>query len=435
MARDVELSPAMTKPVLFAVGVVVALAGCGDDPPSPSEVRSSLTRDLAHVLNEGEAALAGVDDVPGAAALSLMTDMVRERATLPGGEGLARLLAPADEDEDDLDVDALIETLGNEVFTDANHVGDGVFRIPASLVCGEPVDPTCAENFDAAQLRVRVARDGDGLDFALQVGAAHDEPLVVSVDPNALALTVDLDDTYRAAVALATLFGEDLPNTAMSGQVTGELRVLGPAHARVALTIDRALAIAAAPEGEDLAGAAAFRLSSAAAAVFAFEVDGNAPSLLGMIGLGETAIHIPALGDEGSALAVDLPGVKGTAKIEPGAPLELTGISLGQRTTQVTRDGVPVLSIDLNPDHGRAFGATVSAASITVTPLIDLRIATDTDSSRFELEGAVRSRSDVQGDLIEVLTGRFALTPGFEAVAGQCVRETVTGWTVATCAP
>src|SRR5438477_320920 len=76
------------------------------------------------------------------------------------------------------------------------------------------------------------------------IGLAHD----------AVSVTVDLDDAWHAAVALAKIFGEELPNASLSGQITGRLEVLGAAHAKATLDIDRAVKIAFAPSGVALDG-------------------------------------------------------------------------------------------------------------------------------------------------------------------------------------
>jgi hypothetical protein len=83
-----------------------------------------------------------------------------------------------------------------------------------------------------AELRIRTARDGGALVFAIQLDADHDEPLILTLTHTSIALTADLDGAQRAFVALAAVFGADAPNTALSGQVTGKLEVLGTAKAK-----------------------------------------------------------------------------------------------------------------------------------------------------------------------------------------------------------
>src|SRR5206468_8802494 len=141
--------------------------------------------------------------------------------------------------------------------------GDGIYEVPASLVCAtttvdskgnsiETIDGDCAERLARAELRVRTAKDGDALVFAIQVDADHDEPLIFTLTHTSIAISVDLDDAQHAFVALASVFGEDTPNARLSGQVTAKLEILGTAKLRASLAIDRALSIAFAKTGASL---------------------------------------------------------------------------------------------------------------------------------------------------------------------------------------
>src|SRR5262249_39070977 len=149
-----------------------------------------------------------------------------------------------------------------------------------------------------------------------------------------LAITVDLDGTQRAFVALAAVYGEDVPNASLSGQVTAKLEILGAAKVRASVRIDRALAIEFAKAGADLGGPDAFVLTSARADVLAVTLDGNAKSASLAVGVGETAVKIPD--DNGKRIELDLPGLTANASYTDGKPLALTHIGLGNRTTTVS---------------------------------------------------------------------------------------------------
>src|SRR6185436_282504 len=190
--------------------------GCNDDPPTPTEVRERISSDLGNVLREANAAIAGgTDAIPGGAALAVVDRVLGSAPQI--GPSLrtmtervaARASAAPGDDSDEIDVDALIAQLNDKLFTDANHVGDGIYQVPASLVCTrttvdskgnsiETIDAECAERLAAAELRVRVAKDGGALVFAIQVDADHDEPLIFTLTHTSIAITVDLDDTGRA---------------------------------------------------------------------------------------------------------------------------------------------------------------------------------------------------------------------------------------------
>src|SRR5512143_2317521 len=65
----------------------LALAACGDDPPSPTEVRSAIHDDLGYILHEGKAASdASTANLPSTSVFSL--------ATVDPTGGAARVLAP-----------------------------------------------------------------------------------------------------------------------------------------------------------------------------------------------------------------------------------------------------------------------------------------------------------------------------------------------------
>ena len=476
----------MHKPPLslLALSLVSSLGalGCNDDPPPPTEVRSKISSDLGNVLREADAAFTGsTDALPGSSALALADRLlgtsIAATTTQPLRSMTTRLTArvsgaaPA-AGATLVDADAEVAYLNDKLFTDANHVGGGVYQVPASLVCTrttidpagntvQAIDAACAEQLAKVDLRVRTARDNGALVFAIQVDADHDEPLILTLTHTSIALTVDLDGTQRAIVALASLFGQDVPNAALSGQVTSKLEVLGTAKAKASLTIDRALSIQFAKAGADLAGPDAFVLSSASAEVFSVTLDGAAKTGTFAVGLAETAVKIPA-STAGKRTELDLPGVTGTASFTPGHPLALTHLGLGNRTTTVSINGARAESIDLNPQDGRALDVTVSqdattgAETIAVSPRLDLQMAVDHtvlgdeprvyDVTRVLLDGSLRS-SDAS-DQVEVATGSFSIATnpaghGFTAAAGQCVTSSessdpttgasFTQWAVGAC--
>jgi hypothetical protein len=433
----------------------LAVLGCNDDPPTPSEVRERISSDLGNVLREANAAITGgTEAIPGAAALAVVDRVLGSDPQIGAllravpERTAARVAAGPDDASYEIDVDALIAQLNDKLFTDANHIGDGIYEVPASLVCArttvdsngnsiETIDAGCAEQLASAELRVRTAKDGDALVFAIQVDADHDEPLIFTLTHTSIAITVDLDDAQRAFVALAGVFGEDIPNARLSGQVTAKLQILGAAKLRASLAIDRALSIAFAEAGAGLDGPDAFVLSSAKAEVIAITLDGNARSGSLALGLGETAIKAP---DDGKRVELDLAGATATVSFADGQPLELSHVGLGNRTTTLSVNGVRAVAIDLNAQDGRSFDATVSrdAANGTeileVAPKLDLQLTVDHsvlgdtppvyDVTRVVLDGSLRS-SDA-GDDVEVLAGSFSITTdpvsyGFAATAGQCV--------------
>jgi len=448
----------MRTPIFSSLSLLTAvLVGCTNAPP-PDEVRARIAEDLGNVLHEGKAASDGsTASLPSGTAFGLLTASVDQSGTT------ARLLAPLREiattkgvmnadGDSGFDPDAIIKMLNEELFTDANYLGGGVYKVPASMVCtettydssGNPVtaiNQDCAHAIDRAQLRVRVEED-DGLRFWVQIDSNHDEPLGFLLRHDELAVTINLDDATDAMIALAQMFGTQAPNVDLSGQITASVQIIGEAHAKIALTFDRALAIKFADQGVDLNSADAFRFASAQANVFAIELDGHATKGSFDLGLGETTAHVPH--DVDPATDYFLAGATVNATFQANT-LTLNNISLGNKTTTVSVGGQQAASVDLNPNDGRKLSATVTldpgtlTETVTVSPRLELLASVnhallgDTqpvyDVTRVFLDGSLRSTA--LPDQVEVVSGTYSIatTPaqyGFSATAGQCVLGTDT---------
>lgn len=432
-----------------------ALIACSDEPPPPSDVRARISEDLHYILTEGKSAFDGsTASLPSGAAFGFATSTLEQARLakplakiLPAFSAKDRNASLDEEDTSDFDPDEIVDYLNQKLFTDANYLGNGVYRVPASLVCTETVyddttnttqeviDPECAADLAKADLRVRVEED-DGLRFWIQVDANHDEPLGILLRHDELAVTVNLDDATDAMIALAQAFGEQAPNADLSGQVTGSVKIHGHAHAAASITFDRALSIKFAENGVGLDSDGAFRFASAAGDILAIELDGNTPKADLDLGLGLTTAHVPGDDFDPSSDLV-LGGATVNASFQNNT-LTLDNISLGNQTTTLTTGGVQELAIDLNANDGRKLDATVVAdastgtETLTVSPRLDLQTFTnDTPEpynvTRVQLDGSLRGTDG--SDTIEVLSGSFAITTnpaqyGFSAVAGQCVTAT-----------
>ena len=435
----------------------VGLVGCGSDAPPPDEVRARIAKDLVAVADTAEASRADGASLPDTTqfallqgALSSVTgsaafDTISTEVSARMAPRMSNLLAPPAEG-DPFDGAAAAQWLNDNLFTNANHAGDGVYNVPASLVCmetvyddngiatGEALDPACAQAFAKIQLRIRVSDDDDVLKFALQIGPHHDEPLEVGLSATLLSLSVDLDELEAAARALLPKFGEEVPNFALDGKATAKLEVLGAAAARVSFAIDRGISVRFADPGESLAGPNAFEFSSRAANVFSLALDGNVRSMELLAGLGETHAKIPDQIDGPTEL--NLAGLTAELSYADGQPLKIKNFSLGQGPLSVLVDGQPALHAELNPSDGHAFHGQITGDLLEVSPRIDFRTQTNHallgeaepvyDVRRVLIEGGLRGRAD---DSVEVVGGRFEIetnptTYGFAAVANQCVRGT-----------
>ena len=423
--------------------LLAGLIGCGgSDAPPPSEVRTRIATDLVAVADQAEASTADGASLPDTTQFSLVQAALgRPFDALLGSdtEIAARMagLLPADGDEEDpFDGAEAAQWLNDNIFTDANHQGGGIYKVPAALVCtetqyddngnpiGEAVDPDCAQSFGQLQLRIRVSENDELLKFALQLGPNHDEPLEVGLAATLLSLTVDLDEAEDAAKSLMSKLGGEAPEFSMTGQITAKLEITGAAAAKASLTIDRDIAV-------EVGGDDAITFSSKKATVASIALDGNAKSMELALGLGETKAHVSDEFDGDTDL--DLPGLAGTATFAAGQPLTINGISLGSRTTTVKMNGQTALSLDLNPNDGRKFDAKLDGDLLTVSPRVDFRstvnhslmgdVAPVYDITRVALDGGLRGRTDGS---VEVVGGSFAIETnpagyGFAATSGQCV--------------
>jgi hypothetical protein len=410
--------------------LVLGLAACGSDAPPPDEVRARIAMDLVAVGDTAKASTADGASLPDTSQFSLIqsafegvlgnAEIVEVSSSISARMAPHMGLLPADGDEaDPFDGAAAAKWLDDNVFTDANHAGDGVYNVPPSIACDDG-DLDCAQAFARLQLRIRVTSDDDILRFALQLGPHHDEPLEVGLSAKLLSLTVDLDEAEDAVRALAPK-GEPLPAFSLKGEATAKLEVLGAAAARVSFDIDRDIAVSF--EGSSI--------TSKKAHVFALTLDGDKHAMDLALGLGAT--HVGISDDIDGDSALDLGGLTGTLAYVEGQPLALSNISLGQTTSKITRDGQTALALDLNPADGRAFSAQLGGDTLTVTPRIDFRAQVDHaalgdiapvyDVTRILLDGGLRAHADQS---VEAL-GTFSIETnpasfGFHASAGQCVR-------------
>ncbi|HEY5950402.1 MAG TPA: hypothetical protein VIV40_33155 [Kofleriaceae bacterium] len=423
------------------------------------------------MLTEGKAAMDGsTASLPSGVAFGFATRTLEQSGAARLVQPLQRLVASKDrttqnlDGEDSFDVDPIIDELNNKLFTEANYLGNGVYRVPAELVCSETVyddttnttteviDPECAQNLAKAELRIRV-EDDDGLRFWVQLDANHDEPLGITLRHDELALTVNLDDATDAMIALAQVFGEQAPNADLRGQVTSSLKIHGHAHAGASVSFDRAINIKFADQGIGLDSDGAYRFASAAGEVISIDLDGNTPKANLALGLGLTTAHIAGDSTDPSTDFV-LGGATVDATFQ-GNTLTLDNISLGNQTTTLAMGGQQAIAIDLNPNDGRKLSATVTAdpvtgtETLTVSPRLDLQTSINHtvlgdevdvyDVTRVLLDGSLRGSAD--GTQIEVVSGSFSLATnpasyGFSATAGQCVfavdmydETTFTSWT------
>ena len=423
------------------------LAACGgEDPPTPAATRTRIAADLGAVLTQANAAQQGAQ-LPSLEALTTLANLIPALGGSSASTTSAakRVMHLAAADGDAIDTQVVIDYLDNTIFTDANSLGNGLYQVPASVVCTtttvddqgnetQAIDATCATKLAQAQLRLRVASNGDTLELAVQVDANHDEPLTFSLSSTSAGVSVDLDDASDAIAALAGIFAETPPNVRLSGAATARLDILGTAHAKASLSIDRAITVAVADQGQDLEGAKAIKFSSAQANVLAFELDGAAHSGSAALALGATKLQIPA--EDDTTFAIDVPGATARAGIVAGGPALITNVSLGDRTLTISKNGTVAASIDLNPDNGRTLNASLASdGTFTPSPKLDVHFYVNHaalgdgpspyDVTQVIVDGAVRPHGD--GSL-EVVSGGMMIAANPQpasasATVGQCMAQ------------
>ncbi|HTL31612.1 MAG TPA: hypothetical protein VL326_00730, partial [Kofleriaceae bacterium] len=152
---------------------LLTFAACGsDEPPSPNDVRSAIHDDLRYVLTEGKTATQqSTTNLPSTSIFSFISPSIPDVSMDAVNE---------------VNPDDITNKLENELFTDANYQGNGIYRVPSTFVCKETIynddgtttvqiNPDCAAQLDKIQLRIRVANEDEAIRFFIQVDANHDE--------------------------------------------------------------------------------------------------------------------------------------------------------------------------------------------------------------------------------------------------------------------
>jgi hypothetical protein len=443
------------------------IAGCTDDRTPPVDVHGPITSDLGDLLREANTAIVGTRDVlPAPFALALFERVLGIHTPL--AEVVHQIAAQLAAEPARIDVDRTIAYLNDQLFDDASQVGDGLYRILPERVCrpaaspggsGGDLDTACAATFGHLQPRIRTAAmpvtpagasANGGVVFALQLGAAHDEVLTVTLAHTQLAPSLiltslraelDLNLLQGALDGLAGVADATVPRTALSGHLIATLQG-DPTGAALSLRIDRPLAIRIAGESGALEAADAVVLSSAASEVPVFGVV-LAPASPGgtlHVNLGATVIQLPARAD-GRRFGLDLAGLTAAAALEGYLPLEVVDIGFGGRPAVVTVNGARAQTIDINPSDGHDVNVLVqrdeeidAEHTLQFNPRLDLRMTADHaalgdavplyDTTRVFLDGIVRTTPE--SNRLEVTSGTYRLETdpagnGFEAAAGQCV--------------
>jgi hypothetical protein len=403
----------MRKLSVWGLVVVAASCGGGDEPADPATARAEVAALLPGIVDDSSDSLDAAGDAQGMVDLrAAMTSLERSFAGLPFDFPLAddaalvaKALAPQTAEE--RPGAAAARWLAENVFSDANHEGDGVFRIRGAAICpiedgATAPDPECVANIDAAELRVRVGRaSGGGLNLTLLVGPDRDEPLTVRLRVGLIDVAVDLGEARSALQHLAAVVGEelDLPAT-MRGVVAFRLQRHAARHVEASFAVRSAVEIAGSMDGGPYAFTAAARDP-----MLSVELNAVAGRFTGRLDVGAVSLRAPwsAVSPDSlasGAMAFDLRGLTGELILD-AAGLALVGAGLGGGPLTVKLDGATLLSVAVETfDLGIAAGAA--------RPTIDLDPGLEV-----EVIVAMRPLADA-GDEVEswALDERFTISVG-----------------------
>jgi hypothetical protein len=402
---------------VLVAAIAALVAGCAEDPAaaapsppastSPVDLRAAIDADLGNVLTQTQAAIeATTTGLPGAmsattlaqlfgasaGAAQQLTSPLASRLALPGGAA------------------SFVAWLDANVFS--SSIDDGIYAIPAALVCPQPVATDCAAQVAAAQPRVRVAASANGVALFVQLGTAHDEPIAITLTSAELTASIDLDAA-----------GRDL-GAPFAGTAILDLDIVGASHVIATATIGAPITV----------GWGGASLTSATGTPLTIDLDGSRPQIAATLALGATTIE---LADTVLALA----GATVTVGFD-GHTLTLDRISLGSGSATLAKAGAQAIAIDVNPDADRSFGAVLSldgdgVETLAVAPSLEIRQSIDHavlgdvapvyDVTDLALDAALHGAASA--DQVEVVHGTLAVAtaPTSYGVVGtdaRCVTQT-----------
>lgn len=356
--------------ISFTTGLAILLgAGCGGGEEADPDAVNARLREMLPGLVEptsrsiefaGEStALAGLGDSMAAIdeSLNLPFSIAPIDISTSDDGAVAVALPEGEETGEDVAVE-----LAERLFNADNYEGDGVYRIPVDMVCpadaetGE-VDPECVEQWERAELRIKVEIVDDGLDFTLLIGPDRSAPLTLELRPGRISVVVDLGE---AADAIRFLAPEaELPDV-LEGVVAFSLVVNGPGDVSFEIGVREAVRV----EANTADGRIRFS-TDAKDPLASLRIEVAARRLTALFDLGRTQLSMPnQMNDESSLAAgtwsIDWRGLSFTATAQDGADeIVIDNIGLGDDTSTIKLDDTQLIGVDLNPADGRRYKMTL----------------------------------------------------------------------------
>lgn len=385
---------------------------------------------------------------------------------------------PAEGEEMEVAVDeqgqSLTDWLNQHVFVEAQIESQSgsttTYLLDPAYVCGDDggeggegeaaVDSDCEKVLTEYPIRVVLTKSGSNVDVAILAGPSKVEVIAFELHTDLVAVQVDLGAAKKAIEDILALLDEEdpfLPET-LAGVVRASLERTGEKAAKAMIEVKSALKVKVV-DGSDTVevSLAPGHVSLAADAVAQKVVVDAALGALAatfplrfFAGQDESSCAFaPPLDGEGSgepfepppcdeepaeetpgSLELFLAGYTAKATFDRKAEtLTLDGVGYGGTTSTLKYEGETVVELDLNPQDGRSFDATVTLseadnALVAITPALDVRYALALASLPEHLDVPAWALDDVIGilltggapqlevleDAVRVVSGKLELT-------------------------
>ncbi len=355
---------------LTAVVVTLAFLGCG--VPSPKEVAAQTAADSRSLIRE-------------ALETGQLTNTWSSIDEVTVNTGMASSAASRPHMPEATIYDASLDTLSkysDRLFDDSNVVerpfGGLVFAVPGAIVCSspdgtQPGSPECIKNTNAMQLRIKVTGN---LDFTVQVGPEHLEPVVLRVHgKDSLSVEVDLDAMQRSFVYVNGALGQASPTNGQTLVSKGKVEIKLQRNGDHDFTLSYSNLAAISARYSDASGHVRTWNAEAKSPVASVRVEGLAKKLTALLDEGSLEVSGPSSdfgytyytsGSGGSSsqalpsvpMSFFLGGLSAQLNLQDGKSPTLTRLGLGSKQSTITYDGKKLLAVDLNASMGHQFDVT-----------------------------------------------------------------------------
>ncbi len=232
----------------------------------------------------------------------------------------------------------------------------------AGGTCPEP-NASCIQSADAAQIRVRATLVGaHGLDVALLVGPHRYQPVVLELRRTSVAVELDMENAKLALDHLqAAAGGADAQIGLARGKLRFDFTSAGPDDIGFVGSIPEAIQF----QMQVPQGPIALSIDARAPAV-TLRAHGVRKTLSIAVDNGPIDLSVPygflTDGKGNGTLALHLSGQTWrTEAVENQKTLTLADVSWQDAST-LEKDGVPIFSLDVNPNSGRKFDLSLTPA-------------------------------------------------------------------------